>query len=139
MPTTTIVETTQTTPVVMNIYQGRDLMFTTTFVSRDEDTLVDTPIDFTGYTAYAQIRDDYYEDGGTLLLELTETPDADGNSLTIIDADGQVNVRIDRVLTETLSARRRYYFELKMTSGAGNKTFGVIAKLRVKKEVARLV
>jgi hypothetical protein len=138
MPLPTIIENTQTMLAIMTMYQGRDLLFPVTFVTRDEDTEVETPINFTGYTAFAQIRDDYYEDGGQLLLEMTETPDLDNNSLTIVPLEGKVDVRIDRAFTETLSSRQRYYFELKMTSGAGNTTVGVILRLKIKKEVATL-
>lgn len=94
------------THVTLNIYRGDDFGQDFIFYSDDEMT---TPIDLTGYTAEAQLRDQPNRNGELLA------------DFTIVDselASGQVSIQLTPAETAALEKNKAYY-DLQLTSPTG--------------------
>lgn len=74
-------------------------------------------VDVTGYTARLQIRDDFADENGAVLFEMTTVIDADDNGIYLGTTDGEIRLVIQPGTTEGFSWDRGGY-DLEMISPA---------------------
>ncbi len=58
------------------------------------------PVDLTGYTGRMQIRDDFADEDGVVLFEITTVIDVDGNGIYLGTTDGEVRMVIQPGTTD---------------------------------------
>lgn len=90
------------------IPQGADVLVQVQLI---QDGTLDTPLDLTGWTGAAMIRDDV---DGTLLLDLTPYVSFP------VPASGRLDITLPAAVTETLSGWTLMPWDLEITSGAGS-------------------
>lgn len=118
-------------PVNMTVSQGSDMDMPLRW-------LVDTvavPLVTAGYDMRAQLR---RKPGGDLWLDLTTTPDANGNVITLED-DGRITIHIDNVETEqtawSASSRKSGFWDMEVIYPSGDVVRLVMGTVTVSREV----
>lgn len=77
-----------------------DWMASTTYGIGDMVLSTRQPVDITGYTARMQIRDDFADEDGVVLFEMTTVIDADDNGIYLGTTDGQIRLVIQPGTTQ---------------------------------------
>lgn len=97
-----------------------------------------TPLPLTGYTFFAQIRDNTADAGGNVLITFTTTPT--GGSYYIVNlVDALLDFRLSQTLTLSMKPPKIYYLEAKFINPDGDKVKSVVVEIHPHAEYARAV
>lgn len=104
--------TAETIPIT--IEQGADFIWNLTWLEDDGVT----PIDLTGYTGRMQVRADYAESSGSVLMTAETTGGGGNGFMTLGGATGTIDISVPAANTTSIHSGR-YVYDLELVSGSG--------------------
>lgn len=112
----------------LTIPQGEDFLFPVVYY---EDVAQQIPKNLTGYTARMQIRQTH--DAATAIY----TGQSPAGGITIVDAEGQININMTNAQTAAFPAPFRGFYDLELTDGAGKKRRVLEGRVTITPEVTK--
>ncbi len=123
--------------VRFDVRQGVEFPIEVAWLDLEDD--VEVPTDISDMTFVSQIRTDYFEDNGRIVVDFDTTPDADGNVYVIDVDEATVTHTVSDATSQSLTPEVEYFFECKMLDAADNAIESFQAVIVAHKDVARAV
>lgn len=124
--------------VRFDVRQGVEFPIEVAWLDLDEDG-AEVPTDISDRTFISQIRTDYFEENGRVVVDFDTVPDANGNVYVIDVDEATVTHTVSAATSQSLTPEVEYFFECKMLDAGGDAVESFQAVIVAHADVARAV